>query len=36
VRIVADAAPAAGARAVEPSLEDAYLRLQRVPQPAAA
>jgi ABC-type multidrug transport system ATPase subunit len=36
-RVVADAVPAAGARAVEPSLEDAYLRLQRAAQqPVAA
>jgi ABC-type multidrug transport system ATPase subunit len=36
VRVVAEAAPAAAARAVEPSLEDAYLLLQRAAQPAAA
>ncbi len=36
-RVVADAAPAAGARVMEPSLEDAYLKLQRESQqPAAA
>jgi len=36
-RVVADAAPAAGARDMEPSLEDAYLKLQReAQQPAAA
>jgi ABC-2 type transport system ATP-binding protein len=36
-RVVADAAPAAGARPAEPSLEDAYLRLQRASQqPVAA
>jgi ABC-type multidrug transport system ATPase subunit len=36
VRVVAEAAPAAAARPVEPSLEDAYLLLQRAAQPAAA
>ena len=35
-RIVSDTAPAAAARPVEPSLEDAYLLLQRSSQPAAA
>jgi ABC-type multidrug transport system ATPase subunit len=35
VRVVAEAAPAAAARPVEPSLEDAYLLLQRAAQPAA-
>jgi ABC-type multidrug transport system ATPase subunit len=35
-RLVADAAPGAGARAVEPSLEDAYLMIQRAAQPAGA
>ncbi len=35
-RIVADASPGAGARTVEPSLEDAYLLLQRGAQTAAA
>ena len=36
-RVVADAAPAASARGMEPSLEDAYLKLQRESrQPAAA
>ncbi len=35
-RVVAEHAPGASARAVEPSLEDAYLLLQRGAQPAAA
>lgn len=35
-RLVADAAPGAGARSVEPSLEDAYLMIQRAAQPAGA
>ncbi len=35
-RLVADAAPGDTARAVEPSLEDAYLMIQRAAQPAAA
>jgi ABC-2 type transport system ATP-binding protein len=35
-RVVTDAAPAAGARPVEPTLEDAYLRLQRAAQQSLA
>jgi ABC-2 type transport system ATP-binding protein len=35
-RVVSDTAPGAAARTVEPSLEDAYLLLQRGAQPAAA
>ena len=35
-RVVAEHAPGASARTVEPSLEDAYLLLQRGAQPAAA
>ena len=35
-RIVADAAPVSGARGVEPSLEDAYLHLQRSAQQPVA
>jgi ABC-2 type transport system ATP-binding protein len=35
-RVVADGVPAAGARGMEPSLEDAYLKLQRESQQVAA
>jgi ABC-type multidrug transport system ATPase subunit len=35
-RVVADTSPAPGARAMEPSLEDAYLKLQRESQQSAA
>jgi len=35
-RVLAEGSPAAGARAMEPTLEDAYLKLQRESQPVAA